>query len=114
MSLYWRNVVTFALERLSLPVIIMGASQGGLVTAAIAAADDRVAAAFPDFQVPVRFYLKYKRVCPKREFWDKAQADELCLRQYSLHFLASLFTTRFSGLFANLCGKSLRAAGCAP
>ena len=133
-----QDAITFALERYSLPVIVMGASQGGLVTAAIAAEDERVAAAFPnniilselpdsagishfprwmwfmyrplksiikflsllfpDYQVPVRFYLKYKRVCPKRAFWDMAQEDSLCLRHYSLHFLSSLFSTRFPGL----------------
>jgi len=43
-----RDAITFALERYSLPVIVMGASQGGLVTAAIAAEDDRVTAAFPN------------------------------------------------------------------
>jgi len=133
-----RDAVTFALERYSLPVILMGASQGGLVTAAIAAEDERVAAAFPnnvilvelpdsaglshfpkwmwfmhrpikvlfkffaflfpDLQIPVRFYLNYKRVCPNRAFWNMAQEDSLCLRQYSLHFLSSLFTTDFPGL----------------
>ena len=43
-----RDAVTYAIERYSLPIIVMGASQGGLVTAAIAAEDERVAAAFPN------------------------------------------------------------------
>jgi pimeloyl-ACP methyl ester carboxylesterase len=43
-----RDAVTFALRRYSQPVIVMGASQGGLVTAAIAAEDVRVTAAFPN------------------------------------------------------------------
>jgi len=133
-----RDAVTFALERYDLPVVVMGASQGGLVTAAISAEDDRVAAAFPnnvilielpesagishfpkwmwrfhrqmkalfkfaafllpDLQVPVRYYLKYKRVSKNRTFWNKAQEDKYCLRHYSLHFLSSLFTTQFPGL----------------
>jgi len=133
-----RDAITFALNRYSLPVVVMGASQGGLVTAAIAAEDHRVAAAFPnnvilvelpdsagishfpkwmwgmhqpmksifkffatifpDVQIPVRFYLKYKRVSPNMAFWNMAQNDTICLRHYSLHFLASLFTTRFPGL----------------
>ena len=133
-----RDAVTFAIERYSLPIIVMGASQGGLVTAAIAAEDDRVAAAFPnnvilvelpdsagisnfpkwmwrlhrplkalirffalifpDLQIPVRFYLEYKRVCPNRDFWNKASEDNICLRHYSLHFLSSLFSTHFPGL----------------
>jgi pimeloyl-ACP methyl ester carboxylesterase len=41
-----RDAVTFALERYSLPVIVFGSSQGGLVAAAIAAEDERIAAAF--------------------------------------------------------------------
>ena len=133
-----KDAITFATERYSLPIIVMGASQGGLVTAVIAAEDVRVAAAFPnnvilvempdsaglshfpkwmwhmhrpmkglikffaklfpDLQIPVRFYLKYKRICPKRAFWEKAAEDSLCLRHYSLHFLSSLFTTHFPGL----------------
>jgi len=133
-----RDAITFAIERYSLPVIVMGASQGGLVTAAIAAEDSRVVAAFPnnvilvelpdsagishfpkwmwrmhqpvkglikllaglfpDLQIPVRFYLKYERVSPNMDFWKMAQEDALCLRTYSAHYLASLFTTQFPGL----------------
>ena len=133
-----RDAITFALQRYSLSVIVMGASQGGLVTAAIAAEDERVAAAFPnnvilqelpdsaglshfpkwmwrmhrpikgmfkfwakllpDLKIPVGFYLSYRRVCPKRSFWEMALKDSICLRSYSLHFLCSLFTTQFPGL----------------
>ena len=32
------------------------------------------------------------------DFWNLAKDDKNCLRRYSLHFLASLFTTRFPGL----------------
>jgi alpha-beta hydrolase superfamily lysophospholipase len=42
-----RDAVTFAIERYGLPVIAAGSSQGGVVTAALAAEDDRLAAAFP-------------------------------------------------------------------
>jgi pimeloyl-ACP methyl ester carboxylesterase len=42
-----RDAVTFAIERYGLPVIAIGSSQGGVVTAALAAEDDRLAAAFP-------------------------------------------------------------------
>jgi pimeloyl-ACP methyl ester carboxylesterase len=133
-----RDAVTFAIERYFLPIIVMGASQGGLVAAAIAAEDERVAATFPnnvilvelpdsaglshfpkwmwcmhrpmkvlfkffallfpDLQIPVRFYLKYKRICSNRAFWNMALEDSLCLRHYSLYFLSSLFTTHFPGL----------------
>ena len=42
------DAISFASERYSLPIIVMGASQGGLVTAVIAAEDDRIVAAFPN------------------------------------------------------------------
>jgi alpha-beta hydrolase superfamily lysophospholipase len=42
-----RDAVGFAIERYRLPVILSGSSQGGIVAAAVASADSRVAAAFP-------------------------------------------------------------------
>jgi cephalosporin-C deacetylase-like acetyl esterase len=42
-----RDAVTFALERFRMPVIAFGSSQGGIVAAALAAEDGRIAAAFP-------------------------------------------------------------------
>jgi alpha-beta hydrolase superfamily lysophospholipase len=42
-----RDAVTFAIGRYGLPVIAAGSSQGGVVTAALAAEDERLAAAFP-------------------------------------------------------------------
>ncbi|MDR1329981.1 MAG: lysophospholipase [Oscillospiraceae bacterium] len=42
-----RDAVTFAIERFRLPVIVMGSSQGGIVAAALASEDGRLAAAFP-------------------------------------------------------------------
>jgi aminoglycoside 6'-N-acetyltransferase I len=33
-----------------------------------------------------------------KEVWEPFGRDPLCLKRYSLHFLASLFTTRFPGL----------------
>ena len=41
-----RDAVSFALERFSLPLIVMGSSQGGIVAAAIAAEEKRLAAVF--------------------------------------------------------------------
>jgi alpha-beta hydrolase superfamily lysophospholipase len=52
----------------------------------------------PGVKIPLGIYLKYKRVSPNRKFWNMAIEDDLCLRSYSVHFLVSLFTTRFSGL----------------
>ena len=133
-----RDAVSFALERYSLPVIVMGSSQGGIVAAAIAAEDDRVTAVFahnvmlteipetinvsrfpkwiryiyrptkglvkllaflfPDLSLPLRFYLGPNRISVDPVLWEMIRADKLCLTRYSLHFLASLFTTRFPGL----------------
>jgi len=42
-----RDAVTFAIERFGVPVIVMGSSQGGVVAAALASEDDRIAAVFP-------------------------------------------------------------------
>ncbi len=42
-----KDAVGFALERYGLPVIAMGSSQGGVVTAALASEEPRIAAAFP-------------------------------------------------------------------
>jgi len=53
---------------------------------------------FPGLQIPLGFYLEYKRVSPNRDFWDMAIQDDLCLRSYPAHFLVSLFTTRFPAL----------------
>jgi len=52
----------------------------------------------PGVKIPLGLYLKYRRVCPNRDFWNMALADKLNLRSYSVHFLVSLFTTRFTGL----------------
>ena len=133
-----RDAVTFALERYSLPVMVMGSSQGGIVAAAIAAEDDRVTAVFahnvmltelpetinvsrfpkwiryiyrpakglakliaflfPDVSMPLSFYLGPTRISVDPVLWEMVRADELCLTRYSLHFLASLLTTRFPGL----------------
>jgi alpha-beta hydrolase superfamily lysophospholipase len=41
------DAVSFALERYALPVVVMGSSQGGIVAAAVAARDERIAAVFP-------------------------------------------------------------------
>ncbi|MDR1069809.1 MAG: lysophospholipase [Gracilibacteraceae bacterium] len=133
-----RDAVTFALERFRLPVIAMGSSQGGIVAAALAAEDERIAAAFPhnvmlselpesiavsrfprwlsrvyrpaqgalklfakllpDLELPLDFYLDRARIGTEPEVWEPFERDPLCLKRYSLHFLASLFTTRFPGL----------------
>ncbi|MDR1322517.1 MAG: alpha/beta hydrolase [Gracilibacteraceae bacterium] len=133
-----RDAVTFALERLRLPVIAMGSSQGGIVAAALAAEDGRIAAAFPhnvllselpdsitvsrfprwlgsvyrpmqsalkllakllpDLELSLGFYLDRARIGAEAEVWGPFERDPLCLKRYSLHFLASLFTTRFPGL----------------
>ena len=132
------DAVSFALERYALPVIVMGSSQGGTVAAAIAAADERVAAVFahtvmlselsdsieitrfrkwlryvyrpakglfkifaffrPDLELPSYFYLDPTRISADTVVWEMLANDELCLTHYSVHFLASLFTTRFHGL----------------
>ena len=133
-----RDAVSFALERFSLPVMVMGSSQGGIVAAAIAAEDERIAAVFahnvmltelpdsigvsrfpkwmryvyrpvqavfrvlaklfPDLTMPLVFYLEKERISENPLVWKMVKADKLCLTHYSLHFLASLFTTRFPGL----------------
>jgi alpha-beta hydrolase superfamily lysophospholipase len=133
-----RDAVTFALERFRLPVIAFGSSQGGIVAAALAAEDGRIAAAFPhnvllselpdsiavsrfprwlarayrplqgalkllakllpDLKLPLDFYLDRARIGSEPEVWEPFERDPLCLKHYSLHFLASLFTTRFPGL----------------
>jgi alpha-beta hydrolase superfamily lysophospholipase len=133
-----RDAVTFALERFRLPVIASGSSQGGIVAAALAAEDGRIAAAFPhnvllselpesitvsrfprwlrhvyrpmqgalkffakllpDLELPLDFYLDRARIGSETEVWEPFERDPLCLKRYSLHFLASLFTTRFPGL----------------
>jgi alpha-beta hydrolase superfamily lysophospholipase len=132
------DAVSFALERYGLPVIVAGSSQGGIVAAAVASQDKRVAAVFPhnvmlpelpdtigisrfpkwlrhiyhpllnsfrlfarlfpDLQLPLSFYLERKRISADPAIWDKVEQDTLCLKQYPLCFLASLFTTRFPGL----------------
>jgi alpha-beta hydrolase superfamily lysophospholipase len=133
-----RDAVTFALARFRLPVIAMGSSQGGIVAAALASEDGRIAAAFPhnillselpesiavsrfprwfihiyrpmqgalkllarllpDLELPLDFYLDRARIGSESEVWEPFERDSLCLKRYSLHFLASLFTTRFPGL----------------
>jgi pimeloyl-ACP methyl ester carboxylesterase len=133
-----RDAVTFALERFRLPVIAMGSSQGGIVAAALAAEDGRIAATFPhnvllselpesiivsrfpkwfacvyrpaqgalkflakllpDLELPLNFYLDRDRIGTEPEVWEPFERDPLCLKRYPLHFLASLFTTRFPGL----------------
>ena len=132
------DAVTFALDRYGLPVMAMGSSQGGIVAAALAADDGRIAAAFahnvmltelpdsigvtrfpkwfrriyrpvkgvfgffarlfPALPMPLGFYLDRKRISENPAIWEKVRNDGLCLTRYSLHFLASLFTTRFPGL----------------
>jgi alpha-beta hydrolase superfamily lysophospholipase len=136
-----RDAVTFALERYpSLSVIVFGSSQGGIVTAALAAEDRRVAAAFPhnmllselpesigisrfpqwlrciyrptqgavrlmarlrllpNLSLPLGFYLNPERISEDAAIWENVKRDDLCLSRYSLHFLASLFTTRFPAI----------------
>jgi alpha-beta hydrolase superfamily lysophospholipase len=139
-----RDAVTFAIGRYGLPVIAAGSSQGGVVTAALAAGDDRLAAAFPHnmllaelpdslaisrfprwlggvyhpaqglfrffarvfpgLELPLGFYLDRRRISTDPAIWEKVEKDELCLSRYSLHFLASLFTTVFPGI----CDGSIR------
>ena len=41
------DAVTFVIERYNKPVVVMGTSQGGIVAAGLASADDRIAAVFP-------------------------------------------------------------------
>jgi alpha-beta hydrolase superfamily lysophospholipase len=41
------DAVTFAIGEFKIPVVVMGSSQGGIVAAAIAGKDSRIAAAFP-------------------------------------------------------------------
>jgi alpha-beta hydrolase superfamily lysophospholipase len=128
----------FALERYSLPIMTMGSNQGGVVAAAIAAEDERIAAVFahnimlselpdsvgvsrfpkclryvyipvkgifsllarlwPDLELPLEFYLERSRIGTDPAMWETVEEDSLCLTHYSMHFLASLFTTRFPGL----------------
>jgi hypothetical protein len=139
-----RDAVTFAAGRWGLPVIAFGSNQGGVVTAALAAEDGRLAAAFPhnillaelpdsigisrfprrlaavyrqgqglfrflakifpDWELPLGFYLDRRRISADLAVWEKVENDGLCLSRYSLHFLASLFTTVFPGI----CDGSIR------
>ena len=133
-----RDAVSFALEQYHLPVMAMGSSQGGVVAAALASEDERIAVAFPhnillaelpdsigvsrfpkwfkhiyrpvkcifkffalilpDLKLPLGFYLDRVRISENPMVWEMVESDALCLTHYSLHFLASLFTTHFSGL----------------
>ncbi|MDR1205825.1 MAG: alpha/beta fold hydrolase [Peptococcaceae bacterium] len=52
----------------------------------------------PDWELPLDFYLDRARIGSAPEVWEPFERDPLCLKRYSLHFLASLFTTRFPGL----------------
>ncbi|MDR1158516.1 MAG: lysophospholipase [Oscillospiraceae bacterium] len=52
----------------------------------------------PDLELPLGFYLDRARIGTEPEVWEPFERDPLCLKRYSLHFLASLFTTRFPGL----------------
>lgn len=52
----------------------------------------------PDSTMPLSFYLKGERVSSDHRIWEMVEKDELCLSRYSLYFLNSLFTTRFTGL----------------
>ena len=52
----------------------------------------------PDLALPLGFYLEPKRISTNIAIWDSVVKDKLNLSRYSLHFLASLFTTRFHGL----------------
>jgi len=57
-----------------------------------------IARVFPDATLPVGFYLSVARISEDKSFWEALKRDELFLRRYSLHFLSSLFSTRFAGL----------------
>jgi hypothetical protein len=48
--------------------------------------------------LPLDFYMERGRISELPEIWDKVENDPLCPARYSLHFLASLFTTEFPGL----------------
>ncbi|MDR1940787.1 MAG: alpha/beta hydrolase [Endomicrobium sp.] len=139
-----RDAVSFALDKFNLPVIALGSSQGGIVAAALACADKRIAAVFahnillselpdsigitrfpkqlrhvyrlaqaafkffarlmPKLKLPLGFYLDRKRISRDLKLWESLESDPLCLTHYCLHFLASLFTTRFQGLTdASIC-----------
>jgi alpha-beta hydrolase superfamily lysophospholipase len=52
----------------------------------------------PDWELPLDFYLDRDRIGTEPEVWEPFERDPLCLKRYPLHFLASLFTTRFPGL----------------
>ena len=140
-----RDAVSFALERFALPVVVMGSSQGGIVAAALAAEDERIAAVFahnimlselpdsigvsrfplwlrhlyrplrvalrlfaclfPDWKVPLKYYLDRKRISTNLAVWNAVRKDALNLTRYPLCFVASLLTTDFPGLTD---GKGIR------
>ncbi|MDR1821049.1 MAG: lysophospholipase [Oscillospiraceae bacterium] len=52
----------------------------------------------PDAGLPLGFYLDRSRISRNPELWNAISRDPLFLNKYSLHFLASLFTTVFPGL----------------
>jgi len=132
------DAISFASEKYSLSIMVMGSSQGGIVAAALAAEDNRISAVFahnlilselpetigisrfpywlrhvyrpakglfrllarltPDLKLPLYFYLEPDRISTDSAIWKMVEKDSLCLTRYSLHFLASLFTTPFPGL----------------
>jgi alpha-beta hydrolase superfamily lysophospholipase len=131
-----RDAITYCLENVSSDVIVMGSSQGGILSIAAACTDDRIKAVFPhnillpdlsssiyitnfphflkplsplvksmmklaavitpSLQVPVTFYLDFKRVTPSDEVKALFYTDPIGLTEYPLHFLSSLFNADLS------------------
>jgi alpha-beta hydrolase superfamily lysophospholipase len=52
----------------------------------------------PDLELPLDLYLDRARIGTEPEVWEPFERDPLCLKRYSLYFLASLFTTQFPAL----------------
>ena len=53
---------------------------------------------FPDMEKPADFYLDLSRVNLNERFSEILKNDPLCVKRYSLRFIASLITTHFPGL----------------
>lgn len=64
----------------------------------------RLAAVFPQFPVPLNFYLNPLRITRKPRLLSQFATDPLGLRSYPLRFLASLFSADLSGMYDGSIG----------
>ncbi|MDX2008402.1 MAG: alpha/beta fold hydrolase [Meiothermus sp.] len=64
----------------------------------------RLAAVFPQFPVPLNFYLDPLRITRKPRLLRRLATDPLGLRSYPLRFLASLFSADLSGMYDGSIG----------